>query len=341
MNVLHLSLKDSEYNITVGKGLLDSADKYFNLDRRVLIVTDSGVPAEYAKRVAARAREARIFTVPEGESSKSFEVLKDVLGAMSDLGMDRGDCAIAVGGGVVGDLTGFAASCYMRGIDFYNVPTTLLSQVDSSIGGKTAINFNGIKNNIGAFHQPKGVLIDPDALLTLPKRQISNGLAEAIKMALSQNAELFSFLEGLGCIGCAMKNIEHIIIESLKIKKAIVEEDEREAGLRKILNLGHTLGHGIEADNLDDALYHGECVGLGMLPVCAPDVRERLAGVLGRMGLPTTYCGDIDRALSFVSHDKKLSGGVLSVIEVEKIGECRIKRSTPEDFALAVKAVFN
>ena len=335
-----MNIKDKEYDITVGSGLLDSASKYFNLDRRVLVVTDSGVPSEYSIRVASGAKESKILTVPEGEGSKSLATLEYLLKEMSDFKMGRGDCAVAVGGGVVGDLTGFAASCYMRGIDFYNVPTTLLSQVDSSIGGKTAINLGGIKNIVGAFHQPKGVLIDTDALATLPKRQLSSGLAESVKMALSNNAELFSFIEGLDGVSSAMENIEHIIIESLKIKRSVVEADEREHGLRKILNLGHTLGHGIEAGN-NGGLYHGECVALGMLPVVTSKIRKRLSKIYERLELPTEYTGSIDAALDLVSHDKKLYHGTLDVITVKEVGACEIIPMTEEEFSVTVRKVFN
>lgn len=337
METLHMNLGSNGYDITVGADLLDSAKEYFNLDRKVIIVTDSGVPKEYSIRIAANAKDARIVTVSEGEASKSIATLEHLLNEMSDFGLTRGDCAVAVGGGVVGDLTGFAASCYMRGIDFYNVPTTLLSQVDSSIGGKTAINLGGIKNVVGAFYQPKGVLIDTEVLKSLSKRQLASGLAEVIKMALSQNAELFGFIEGLGCHNCVMKNIEHIIIEALKVKKTIVEEDEREASIRKILNLGHTLGHGIEASNTD-GLYHGECVALGMLPVVSDDVRKRLEAIYGRMGLPTRYTQDVEVALSLVSHDKKRVGDTLEVITVKEVGACEITPMTKEQFSILVRS---
>lgn len=156
----------------------------------MLVVTDSGVPAAYAAAVAGACELAQICTLPAGESSKSFESYQLLLRAMLRLGMTRGDCVAAVGGGIAGDLAGFAAATYMRGVDFYNIPTTLLSQVDSSIGGKTAIDMDGVKNIVGAFHQPRAVLIDPDTLRTLPPRQISAGLAESVKMALTSDADL-------------------------------------------------------------------------------------------------------------------------------------------------------
>lgn len=337
MTTLHLNLGKNSYDITIGRGLIDRADEYFNLKRRVLVLTDSGVPKEYSERVAARAATARIVTVPEGEGSKSIETLGEVLAAMCEFGMTRGDCVVAVGGGVVGDLGGFAAATYMRGIDFYNVPTTVLSQVDSSIGGKTAVNHAGIKNIVGAFHQPRAVLIDADCLKTLPKRQISNGLAEAVKMALTSNAPLFSFMESVDLDG-AIDNIEKIIVESLKVKKAVVEEDEREGGIRRILNFGHTYGHGVEATSGE--LYHGECVAIGMIPMCAPEVRAKLLRVLKSFGLPCAYRGDVKAALAPVVSDKKCVAGGVMTIYVPEIGKYEINKMTIEEFGNTVTAAF-
>ncbi|MBO5931575.1 MAG: 3-dehydroquinate synthase [Clostridia bacterium] len=309
------------YDVFVERGALDQAGKLLSLDRKVLVVTDSGVPAEYAARVAEQCREAHVVTVPEGEGSKSLATLEVLLSAMLQNGFGRTDCVVAVGGGVVGDLAGFAASVFMRGIDFYNIPTTVLSQVDSSIGGKVAVNFGGVKNIVGAFYQPKAVLIDPDVLSTLPKRQIVNGLAEAVKMALTSDAELFEMFER----GEAFEEIDTVIKRSLRIKKAIVEYDEKESGLRRILNFGHTLGHGIEAAS-EGTLYHGECVALGMIPMCATDVRARLIAVLQSIGLPTQIEGDLENILKFTAHDKKCDGDFINVVFVDAIGSSTIKK---------------
>ena len=334
MNELKMNLGDRSYKITVGKGTLNKAGELFNLDRKVFILTDAGVPAKYAERIKAQAKEAIIFTVGEGEGSKSFEVLESVLSAMLDFDMSRGDALVSVGGGVVGDLGGFAASMYMRGIDFYNVPTTFLSQVDSSIGGKTAINLNGVKNTIGAFYQPKAVLIDIDTLKTLPKRQISSGLAESIKMSLTSDAELFNLLETEGLTD---ENTETVITRSLMIKKSVVECDEKESGLRKILNFGHTFGHGIESAEEMSGLYHGECVALGMIPMCAPELRARVTSLLKKVVLPTKYDGNIDAALDFVVHDKKCRGGMVEAIFVDTPGTYRISRLSLNDFSKTIK----
>lgn len=181
--ILPVRLGERSYDVVIERGALDRTGELLNLSRKTLVVTDNGVPPVYAQTVANACRAAKIVTVEQGEGSKSFACLQTVLAAMLEFEMTRADCVVAVGGGVPGDLAGFAASIYMRGVDFYNVPTTLLSQVDSSIGGKTAINFGGVKNPIGSFYQPKKVLIDPNVLSTLDARQFRAGLAEVIKMA--------------------------------------------------------------------------------------------------------------------------------------------------------------
>lgn len=332
---MNVYLGERSYPITVGRGLIERANEYFNLDRRVFIITDSGVPTQYADKIRSVSRSATVYTVREGEGSKSLATLEAVLTAMSDLDLGRGDCVVAVGGGVVGDLAGFAASVYMRGIDFYNVPTTLLSQVDSSIGGKTAVNLGGIKNTVGAFKQPKAVLIDVDTLNTLSERHFRSGLAEVIKMAATSDAELFARIESLDLEGIH-ESIGEIIVGALKIKKQTVEKDECEAGLRKILNFGHTLGHGIEADAGLGTLYHGECVAIGMMPVSQGEAHERLSAILKKVGLPTEYDGDTEAALEYVIHDKKCQSGTLSVIVTDKIGTCEIKSMSVDEFKKAV-----
>lgn len=315
--IIHMDLKESSYDILVERGLLARAGEHLNLNRRVLVVTDDGVPPEYAKTLAQQCKTAVICTVPAGEGSKSMEGLSTLLQTMLDNGFSRKDCVVAVGGGVVGDLSGLAASMYMRGVDFYNIPATLLSQIDSSIGGKTAINFGGVKNVVGAFYQPKRVLIDPELLKTLPPRQISNGLAEAIKMALTSDADLFTLFEQEDIEA----NLEEIIIRSLKIKQSVVEKDEKETGLRKILNFGHTIGHGIESSEGMSALYHGECVALGMLPMCGEALRPRVIEVLKKCGLYQMIDYDWEKIGQAMFHDKKADGASVSVTLVEQPGQ--------------------
>lgn len=319
---IHMNLGEDSYDIVVERGILQNANNYLNLNRRVLVVTDSGVPLQYAETIANQCKEGFICTVEQGEASKSLEVFGKLLQTMLNHGFSRKDCVVAVGGGVVGDLSGFAASSYMRGIDFYNVPTTLLSQIDSSIGGKTAINFGGVKNIVGAFFQPKKVLIDPVLLKTLPPRQISNGLAEAIKMALTSDKELFDIFENKNI----ENNIDEIIIRSLNIKKDVVEQDEKESGLRKILNFGHTVGHGIESSEGMGELYHGECVALGMIPMCAESIRGRVIEVLKKSNLYRTLEYDWDKIAEAAFHDKKADGDSVTVTTVSEIGSFEMKK---------------
>ena len=323
------------YNIRLKRGALEKAGEIFNLNRRVLIVTDTGVPSEYAQTVAAQCKTPIIKTIPEGEKSKRIDTYSDVLQTLTDNGFTRTDCVVAVGGGVVGDLAGFAAATYMRGIDFYNVPTTVLSQVDSSIGGKTAIDFGGYKNIVGAFYPPRAVLIDPDTLKTLPARQISNGLSEAVKMALTSDEELFQIFE--------KSNIEEsldIIIErALYIKKQVVEKDEFEGGLRKILNFGHTLAHAIESAEGMENYYHGECVALGMIPMCSDAVRERLIPVLERLNLPTEIDFDKETLINAASHDKKMSGDSITIVYVKTAGSFELKKISFSEYAEMIRQV--
>ena len=306
-----VTLPHQAYDITVERGLLSRAASLIPLNRRVLIVTDTGVPAQYARTVAEQCQAPTLVTVEQGEGSKSLPTFEMLCRTMLEQGFTRKDCVVAVGGGVVGDLAGFAAASYMRGIDFYNIPTTLLSQVDSSIGGKVAVNFEGIKNILGAFYQPRAVLIDPDTLDTLDARQLASGMAEAIKMALTFDAEFFTALED----GSA--DIEQIILHSLECKRRVVEADEKEAGLRKVLNFGHTVGHAIES--LGGRL-HGECVAIAMLPMAAPALRPRIAAVLERYHLPTRWQGNPADLFAAASHDKKANANGVSVVTLPEIG---------------------
>ena len=318
---LTMDLGARSYDIILERGALHKAGTLFDLDRKCLIVTGSVMPRIYAETVAQQCKAPVIVTVPSGETAKRLPVFESLCSTMLREGFHRGDCVVAVGGGTVGDLAGFAAASFMRGVDFYNIPTTVLSQVDSSIGGKVAINLDGVKNIIGAFWQPKGVLIDPDVLATLPARQIANGLAEAIKMAATSDETLFRFLEEQPML----ENIDRVIEGSLRIKQFVVEHDETEKGMRKLLNFGHTIGHGIESTG---ALLHGESVALGMLPMSSETVRARLIPVLEKAGLPTTV--DFDRAAVWnaMQHDKKFSGGGVDIVTVDTIGGGKIEHMT-------------
>ncbi|MBQ6153633.1 MAG: 3-dehydroquinate synthase [Ruminococcus sp.] len=319
---LHMDLGENSYDIVMERGALDRIGELLNLNRKVMIITDDGVPSAYAEAVKNASDTAVIVTVPQGEGSKSIETFSKLLSIMLQEGFTRKDAVVAVGGGVVGDLSGFVAASYMRGIDFYNIPTTVLSQVDSSIGGKTAVNLDGIKNVVGAFWQPKKVIIDLDLLQTLPSRQISNGLAEAVKMSLTSDKELFGLFEK----GNINENMDEIIYRSLMIKKSVVEQDEREAGLRKILNFGHTIGHGIESFEELHGLYHGECVALGMIPMVSKSIRPRLIKVLKSLNLPTSLDFDTDSVYQAMTHDKKSELDGITVIFVNEIGAYEMKK---------------
>ena len=222
MMVISVSLGAQSYPILLEAGALARAGQHLSLARRVLVVTDSGVPQEYARTVACACRQACICTLPAGENSKNMDNYQRLLREMLALGMDRGDCVAAVGGGMAGDLAGFAAATYMRGVDFYNVPTTLLAQVDSSVGGKTAIDMDGVKNIVGAFHQPRAVLIDTDTLRSLPPRQMAAGLAESVKMAVTCDAALLALIENSADLTA---DLPEIIARSLAIKARVVDQD--------------------------------------------------------------------------------------------------------------------
>ena len=322
--ILRMELGRDSYDILLERGCLEKAGQVLDLHRKVMIVTDEGVPESYARTVARQCREPFVFTVPQGERSKSMEMLETLLKEMLHRGMTRSDCVCAVGGGVVGDLSGFAAACYMRGIDFYNIPTTVLAQVDSSIGGKTAVNLAGVKNMVGAFWQPRKVLIDPDTLKTLADRQIANGLAEALKAGLIADENLFARFEREDAAADPGSFLEG----ALRVKQKVVQEDERETGLRKILNFGHTIGHGIESVS---GLLHGECIAMGMIPMCAEPVRERLVTVLKKLGLPLVVKADPEAVFQAMLHDKKTSGGTITVIRVEQPGRSRMEAVKPEE----------
>ncbi len=314
---LHVSLPENPYDIFLESGAIERAGEFFNLSRKVFIVTDSGVPMEYSKSVLAAAKEGTVFSFPAGEASKNIETWKSILSAMADFGMSRKDCVVAVGGGVVGDMAGFAAATYMRGIDFYNVPTTLLSQVDSSVGGKVAVDLDGFKNLVGAFYQPSGVLVDPALLETLPERELNAGLAEALKMGLTSDEELYSLFRE----NRAKEELSTVIMLALKVKITVVEEDPTEQGLRRVLNFGHTLGHAIETACGLGRLLHGECVALGMIPMTQEPLRDELIGILRSLGLPTVYTGDRHSLLSAVMRDKKGGNSAITTVRVSTPGQ--------------------
>ncbi len=334
--ILPVKTSMGDYNIILKRGAINEISQYFDISKRALVVTDSGVPSQYAEKVASQFKKAIIKTIPQGEKSKSFETYRLLLEILSENEFSRSDCVVAVGGGVVGDLSGFTASTYMRGISFLNIPTTLLSQVDSSIGGKTAIDFGGYKNTVGAFYQPKAVIIDPEVLKTLPGRQLNNGLCESIKMAATSDEELFSIIEA----GNAYDEIDTVIERSLKIKRAVVQEDEKETGLRRVLNFGHTAAHAIETAANFEALLHGECVGIGMLPFSSNDAGERIKNVLLKYNLPIKANVTADELLSALRHDKKANADGVNAVFVNSIGSFEFKFLTYSQLDALIKEAF-
>ena len=319
--ILRMELGERSYDILIERGCLQQAGQLLHLNRKVCIVTDEGVPRQYVEKLAAQCESPVIVTVDAGEETKTMETVTKLCRVMLERGFSRKDCVVAVGGGMVGDLAGFAAACFMRGIDFYNIPTTLLSQVDSSIGGKTGVNLNGVKNIVGAFWQPRGVLIDPDTLDTLSPRLYAEGMAEAVKMALASDEKLFEQLEQ------GDLPVEELLYGALSIKKTIVEQDERESGIRKLLNFGHTIGHGVESA-AKGSLYHGECVAIGLLPMCSQPVRARLQPVLERLGLPTSTDLDKEQIWQAMQHDKKSNSAGFSAVFVDEPGKAYAKNIT-------------
>ena len=337
--VIPVRLGKNSYNINIDRGALSRTEGMLKVYRKSLIVTDSGVPQKYIRTVAEQCSEPVIAVIEKGEASKTPENFVNLCRRMLEAGFSRKDCVVAVGGGVAGDMAGFAAACYMRGIDFYNIPTTLLSQVDSSVGGKTAVDLDGVKNIIGAFYQPKGVIIDPDVLETLSPRQFACGAAEIIKIAACMDRELFERIESQGIAG--NPQIEEIIASAVALKARVVEEDEKEKGLRRVLNFGHTLGHGIETVT---GLFHGECVALGMLPMCSDEaLRARIKAVLEKEGLPVMLskeAPDSEMVIASSMHDKKADGESIVTVRLDDIGSFRFEAASQEQLMKDYLEVF-
>ena len=334
---LEVDLGERSYPIHIGQGLLDEGGFFrpFVDSGQVMIVSNEVVAPLYLERLERALEGLRVASVvlPDGEEFKNLETLNLVFDALLENRFDRGCTLVALGGGVVGDMTGFAAATYQRGVDFIQVPTTLLSQVDSSVGGKTGVNHPLGKNMIGAFHQPKAVIIDIDTLSTLPDRELSAGLAEVIKYGLIEDEAFFGWLEGKMA---ALRRREpaalaHAIERSCADKAAVVAEDEREAGKRALLNLGHTFGHAIETGMGYGEWLHGEAVGAGMcmaarlsrrLGWMSPEEVARVERLVDAAGLPTRPPAlGADRFEALMAVDKKVQGGQLRLVLLRGIGK--------------------
>jgi len=339
------------YEVRIGRGLIDGAGAAIRplLKRpRLAVVADETVHALHGAALAASLASSGIEVSPvviaPGEAAKSFAGLQALCEALLDLELDRGDLIVAFGGGVVGDLAGFAAAILKRGIDFIQVPTTLLAQVDSSVGGKTAIDTPRGKNLIGAFHQPRLVLADLGVLESLPRRELVCGYAEVIKYGLLGDAAFFEWLEASAPAVLALDEaaLGHAVGRSVAMKAEIVAEDERESGRRALLNLGHTFAHALEAETgFGEALKHGEAVGIGCalafrfsaaLGLCSGQDAERASRAIAAAGLPTRLdqlSGHPFRAAALVAHmaqDKKAEGGALTFILARAIGAAFVAR---------------
>lgn len=308
--------------------------KTLSFDKKVVVVTNPTIASYHLEYLKSKlnAKQLSFCTIPDGEQYKNMQTLEMILEACFEAKLDRKSLLVAFGGGVIGDMTGFAASIYQRGIDFIQIPTTLLSQVDASVGGKTGINNKFGKNLIGSFHQPKAVYIDSTFLKTLPKREFGAGVAEIIKMAVCFNKEFFSWLENNDLND--EKNIDIAIQKSVETKAYVVSVDEKEQGLRAALNYGHTFGHVIENLTNYKTYLHGEAVGIGMcmanalavkLDLMSKEEDKRVESLLKKYDVPTTY--KIEDIEDFYEHfflDKKSSDSKIKFILPVGIGDCRI-----------------
>ena len=337
MKTLTVALPGREYDILIGRGLLDRAGERIRpvLPRaaKLAVVTDSSVGPLYGKTVldslTAAGFEARLFTVPAGEGSKSTSQLARLWEGFMDFGLTRTDAVVALGGGVVGDLAGFAAATVLRGVDFVQIPTTLLAQVDSSVGGKVAIDLEHGKNLAGAFYQPRLVLMDPDVLDTLPLPVFMAGMAEVLKYGCIRDEDFFGFLATRPSRRELTAEIEHILYTCCDIKRQVVMEDERDTGLRMILNFGHTLGHAYELAGRYVEWSHGEAVAAGMcaaarlgaaLDVTPPEIPGQVADAVAALGLPTSISCTPEEYAAAIGLDKKGAGADINLILLDRLG---------------------
>lgn len=356
MTVITVDLADRPYDIHVEAGLLNDVAGFlapYARGGRLLVVTDEHVAVHVWPKVQALLTKANLataaFILPSGETGKSWGQLERLTDWLLENHVERSDHIVALGGGVVGDITGFAAHVVKRGCSFIQIPTTLLAQVDSSVGGKTAINSAAGKNLVGAFHQPSLVLIDPDVLATLPKRQLAAGFAEVVKYGLIDDLDFFNWCDAnidAFFAGDATAR-EYAIVHSVRSKARIVAADEKElTGTRALLNLGHTFGHALEADTgFSDRLFHGEAVAAGMalafrysarLGLCSTEDAIRVADVLKKAGLPTTLAeagvtANGKKLVEYMLHDKKMSGGTLPFLLARGIGQTFLSKDVVLD----------
>jgi 3-dehydroquinate synthase len=340
VQTLHVDVGHSRYPITIGSGLLANREL---LDEQIpgrdlLIVTNTTVAKLYLAKLTGSFAQRRIADciLPDGEQHKTLQTAGWVFDALIANRMNRDATVLALGGGVVGDIAGFAAACYQRGIGYVQIPTTLLAQVDSSVGGKTGVNHSGGKNLIGAFYQPRAVIADTDVLATLPDRELKSGLAEVIKYGCVWDPLLFEWLDRnvAKLLARDAETLKYAIGRSCEIKATVVARDEREHDLRAILNFGHTFGHAIEAATAYEKYLHGEAVGIGMLIAADLSLRlglidaalkERVRDILARTGLPIQAPRiGAAKAFELMQMDKKVVAGAVRVVLLEKLGRAII-----------------
>lgn len=336
---IRVELGDRSYWIEIGAGAISLLPRILDemkVRGSVAVASDSNVAPLYGERVAALVRSAGltavVCTMPAGEAHKRLEQIERFTGAFLTAGMDRGSAVIALGGGVVGDVVGFAAASFMRGIRYVQIPTTIVAQVDSSVGGKTAVNHPLAKNIIGAFHQPSAVLIDLEFLRSLPERELRAGLAEVIKHGVIADADLFAYMEqhATPILAKDLDRLEYPVRRSCEIKAAIVSADEHEHGVRANLNYGHTFGHGIEAASHYDTFLHGEAIAIGMcaaaslareLGMVDEEFVRRQEACIRAYGLPTRWPGmPVDDVLDAMRHDKKVRAGTMKFVLPDRMG---------------------
>ncbi|MFZ5353921.1 MAG: 3-dehydroquinate synthase [Bacillota bacterium] len=347
MYTITVSTSQGTYDIVIENNILHEIGtmlKNVSGSKKLIIITDSNVEELYYESASRSFSKAGYlcsrFSIPAGERSKSLDTLTSIYDFLSEAEADRGCMIAALGGGVVGDIAGFAAATYMRGIPYIQIPTTLLSQVDSSIGGKVGINTSYGKNLVGSFYQPKAVYIDPLLLCTLPDRELRNGLSEVIKYAAIKDSVLFDRLLGFPDFDGLLSEIGSIIYICCRIKSAIVQRDERDIGERMLLNFGHTFGHAIERLYNYDFYLHGEAVAIGMsimadygekLGITQSGTSDRLSELLKKYGLPTDIsCTDIKKAADIIALDKKRSDFNINLVLLRTIGDAFIKKVSIE-----------
>lgn len=332
MKIIKMNLS-VPYNIIIDNGIINYCGKFvreISHGKKAFIISDSNVSAVYAETVIQSLNlfnfETKLFSFEAGEKSKNLSTVHNIYNKLLDFGITRADIIIALGGGVTGDITGFCASTFLRGIPYVQVPTSLLSQIDSCVGGKTGVNLPSAKNSVGTFYQPSLVLIDPNTLHTLPKRNFSDGIAEGIKYALISDKKLFSKLKNLNINDF----IEEFIFNCLSIKKELVEQDVFDKGNRMLLNFGHTIGHAVESHYKYSKFYHGEAISIGMfeitklgesLGLTKPGTSDEIEGILLKFNLPTKLNLSPLEISSELSSDKKNFSGTLNIILISEIGK--------------------